>query len=135
MHLAFGRPGADRPPGDEVGGGIAVIVSRNSHAAGTPIALISSSRLRAIRTPSLILKLPSSIGSLIIPFQPYGRAGFLEIHTHDDFQFTREMRPLIAQPRRVVPGRHRIVDRTRADDHDKAVVRPEQNAMDRAPRV
>ena len=53
-----------------------VIVSRNSVAQGSPSSLMSSSRLRAKRTPSLMRKEPSRRGSLIKPFQPIVVRGF-----------------------------------------------------------
>ncbi|MNT87164.1 hypothetical protein D3C72_2275430 [compost metagenome] len=43
---------------------------------GTPISLMFSSSSRAVRRPSLILKLPSMCGSLISPFQPTVVRGF-----------------------------------------------------------
>lgn len=53
-----------------------VIVSRNSVAHGRPSSLISSSRPRARRSPSLMRKLLSRRGSLISPFQPTVVRGF-----------------------------------------------------------
>ncbi|MCY1244179.1 hypothetical protein D9M72_572380 [compost metagenome] len=53
-----------------------LIMSRYSVPVGTPISLMFSSSSRAVRRPSLILKLPSMCGSLIRPFQPTVVRGF-----------------------------------------------------------
>ena len=53
-----------------------LIMSRYSVAAGSPISLICSSSSRAVRSPSLILKLLSRCGSLMRPFQPTVVRGF-----------------------------------------------------------
>ena len=53
-----------------------VMVSRNSVAQGSPSEVMSASRRRASRKPSLISKLPSRRGSLMRPFQPTLVRGF-----------------------------------------------------------
>lgn len=53
-----------------------LIMSRYSVPAGTPSSLMFTSSSRAVRRPSLILKLPSMYGSLIRPFQPTVVRGF-----------------------------------------------------------
>ena len=54
----------------------AVIGSRNSHPTGSPSSRMSSSSLRAERSPRLTSKRPSSPGSLMSPFQPTVVRGF-----------------------------------------------------------
>ncbi len=53
-----------------------LIGSRNSVPAGSPSAATSARKRRARRRPSLIAKLPSSLGSLMSPFQPTVVRGF-----------------------------------------------------------
>ena len=53
-----------------------VMVSRNSHPAGSPMSARSSRKPRARPSPSLIAKLPSSLGSLMSPFHPTVVRGF-----------------------------------------------------------
>jgi len=52
------------------------MTSRNSQPAGTPAWLMRTSRSRAMRSPSLMRKLPFMYGSLISPFQPTVVRGF-----------------------------------------------------------
>ena len=53
-----------------------VMVSRNSHPAGRPMLARSRRKPRARPRPSLIAKLPSSLGSLMSPFHPTVVRGF-----------------------------------------------------------
>src|SRR5471030_2498819 len=53
-----------------------LITSRNSVPAGRPSSLMSRSSSRAMRRPSLMRKLLSIYGSLIMPFQPTVVRGF-----------------------------------------------------------
>ena len=60
-----------------------LIKSKYSVPAGMPKLTISNNSFLPILIPSFALKLPSSIGSLINPFQPIVVSGFSK-YTHDN---------------------------------------------------
>jgi hypothetical protein len=84
-----------------------------------------------MRRPSLILKLPSRLGSLIRPFPADGGARFLEIHAHDDVQIVAQAFAQLFQTARIFQSGVGIVDGTRPDDYQQAIVRADQDVMDR----
>src|SRR5690606_33172565 len=69
------------------------------------------------------------------PFPAHSSAGLFEVHPHDDFKFTRKAAALFSQPTRVIEGGCRVVDGTRPDDDDQAVVVAGQNGVHGLARI
>ncbi|KAG1077743.1 hypothetical protein G6F40_016981 [Rhizopus arrhizus] len=76
---------------------------------------MSSSSSRATRTPLLMSKLPSRSGSLIKPFQPTVIGAQAVAHR--------------LQALRIFDGGTRVMDRTRPDHNDHAVIHAVQDAV------
>ena len=133
MHLALGRPRADRAPGDHVGeilrrdhvevfgsGGQVELVDLHENPPGEPQPLVD----------------PVAVVQMRIVDQPFpadGRARFLEIDAHHDNEVGGELALLRRKPRGVVDRGVVVVNGARADHDQQPVVGAMQDAMDRLP--
>jgi hypothetical protein len=122
MHLALHRAGADRAPRDEIG----VILAerrieklrrdRQAEAgdvghqpAGEPQAVVDL--VTAVERRVVDQAFPANDGAWLFKINPHHQQQVRRIQGHDRLE-----------PRRVVQGGHRIVDRTGTHDHEQPVV-------------
>ena len=135
VNLAFGRAGADRAPGDEVGDVLrrdhVEVFAAGGHSGGVDL------EQQFARDSQTVVDAEAAVHVRIVdqPFPTDGGAGLLEIHAHDDFEIGRMVVTLGFELARIVERRGRIVDRARADDDDQSVVHAMQDAVNSLARL
>jgi hypothetical protein len=130
MHLGFGGARPDRSPGNQVGGvlrgdgiqefgraGQAYIIDLQQQAACQAQTFVDPEAI--VETRIVDQALPAD-----------GRARLFEVDAHHDQQIVLETRHFLLQSRGVFDGRIDIVNRTRADHDQQAIVGTVQDTMD-----
>ena len=131
MHLRLGGARSDRTPGDQIGdvlgrdhveklaaGGQAKFVDLDQHLARNAQTAVD---VEAAIEPGVIDQ----------PFPSDGGAGLFEVDPHHDLETVFQALALGHQQAGIFECRHRIMDRTRPDDHEQAVIHAVQDAVNR----
>lgn len=131
MHLALRRARPDRPPGNQVRN-----VLRRNHVqefAPRRQAQAVDVQQQLARHAHALVDVEAAVQVRVVdqPLPTDRGAGLLEIHAHHDFQVRAETVTHRLQALRVFDRGAGVVDRTRADHDDHAVVHAVQDAMHR----
>ena len=135
MHLRLGGARADRAPGDQIGD----VLGRDhveELAAGRQAEFVDLDQHLA-RDAQAAIDIEAAIEPGIVdqPFPSDGGAGLFEIDPHHDLEAVLQPLTLGHQQAGILECCHRIVDRTRPDDHQQAVIHAVQDAMNRLTRL
>jgi hypothetical protein len=135
VHLALGRPRADRAPCDEIGD-----VLRRDHVevfgSGGQLEVVDLEQDSPRESQAFVdAEAVVEPGIVDEAFPADGRARLLEVDAHDDDQVARELAPEHGEPVGIIDCRVVVMDRARADDHEQPVVRAVKHAVDRLPSV
>ena len=135
MHLRFGRARADGAPGDQVGR----VLRRNrvEKLGRARQAQLVDFEQQAARQAQSFVDAKAVVETRVVdqPFPANRRARLLEVDAHDDQEILLEARHLCLQLARVFHRLLDVVDRTRPDDDQQAIIRTVQDAVDRLTRA
>ena len=133
VHLALGRPRADRAPGDQVRGELGRDRVEELAARGQP--QLGEVQEQAARQAQALVDREAPVELRVVdePLPADGGPRLLEVDAHHDVEVARVRVGRRAEPPAVVEGGDGVVDRARADDDEEPVVAAVQDVHDLAP--